>query len=226
MRYYFFFLFLSSLVGICRLGATEDLDEKQELSFYRGYLFWQEHLQRPKMPYDLEQVIAGMQAAENGDKLICNEEKLHAQIRKFQEKLLAKQTEENLADAETFLAKIAKEDVTELISNKLYYKRLKNGGGRMVKSNSTPLLTYSVWSYNRWGEEEIISRDLPLPVMLENTIPGFAQGVSGMMEGEVRQLFIHPELAYGTYGKFDPNLLVIFKVEVISADDNEIHERS
>jgi len=41
-----------------------------------------------------------------------------------------------------------------------------------------------------------------------------------MTEREIRQLFIHPDLAYGTYGKFDPNLLVIFKVEVIDADGN------
>ena len=57
--------------------------------------------------------------------------------------------------------------------------------------------------------------------MLEGTIPGFAKGVVGMLEGEVRQLYIHPDLAYGVYGKLDPNVLVIFKVEVISADDKE-----
>ena len=223
MKRRFFLCIFSSLIGINRLAAVEampsNLDEKQQLSFYRGYLLWQECLQRPGMSYDLEQVIAGMKAAENGVNLSCNEEQLQAKIREFQEILLAKQTEENLADAEDFLAKISKENAVELIPNRLYFKCLQKGEGKTVQSNGIPLLTYTVWTYNRWGETKIISMDSPFPVMLEDTIPGFAQGVTGMLEGEIRQLFIHPDLAYGTYGKFDPNLLIIFKVEVVSAEN-------
>jgi len=226
MKYYFFFLLFSSLIGIYRLGAKEvvldNLDEGQQISFYRGYLLWQEYLQRPGMPYDLEQVISGMRAAQGGANLSCDEGKLQTKVRKFQEELLAKQTKENLADAEAFLAKIAEsEGTSELVIKKLYYKRLKNGLGKVVQLQSTPVLIYSLWTYNRWGETEIVSIDSPLPIVLEDTIPGFAQGVLGMLEGEVRQLFIHPSLAYGTYGKLDPNLLVICKVEVIYADSKE-----
>lgn len=219
MRFCIFFLLFSINV----LSATEGVlsDEKREISFYRGHLLWQDCLQRPGMSYDFEEVLAGMRAAEKGEKISYDEEKLRAKIREFQEQLLAKQTEENLVDAEAFLAKIAQEDAIEVIQNKLYCKQLTCGSGRTVQSNSTPILTYSVWTYNRWGEEEILSMDSPIPITLQDTIPGFAEGVVGMKEGEVRQLFIHPELAYGTYGKLDPNLLVIFKVEVICADDKE-----
>lgn len=196
----------------------EDLDEKQQLSFFRGHLLWQEYLQQPKMPYDLEQVIAGMRAAESGAPIPCDEEKLQRQIRQFQEDLLAKQTRENLADAEEFLAKIAREDTLEIVPNKLYFKRLKSGEGKIVRLDSTPLLTYTVWIYNRHGQDKIISIDTPIPITLRDTISGFSQGVAGMLEGEVRQLFIHPDLAYERHAKFDPNLLVIFKVDVISAD--------
>lgn len=217
-----FFLLIFSLMGVYRVDAVEDtfnnLDERQQISFFRGYLLWQEYLQKPGMAYDFEQLIAGMRAAENGVSLSFDEDNLHLRIRKFQEDLVAKQTEENLADAERFLAKIAKENAIEIIPNKLYFKCLKCGQGETVQSNSVPLLTYTVWTHNRWGETEIISMDSPLPVMLQDTIPGFAQGVAGMQVGEIRQLFIHPDLAYGSYGKFDPNLLVIFEVQVVSAE--------
>lgn len=226
MKYCSFFLFLSSLIGICGIGAAEELDDKQQLSFYRGYLLWQECLERPGMSYDFEQVIAGMKAAESGASFSCDEQKLQEKIRAFQEKLLEKQTAENLADAEAFLAKISQEDTTEVVPGKLYFKRLKNGEGEKVQANNTPLLTYTVSTYTRWSEEEQFSVDSPLPITLTGTIPGFAQGVVGMLEGEIRQLFIHPDLAYGTYGKFDPNVLVIFKVEVISADDKGREETS
>jgi peptidylprolyl isomerase len=223
MRRYFFFL---SLIGVCGLGAVEELDDTQLLSFFRGHLMWQEHLQRPDMPYDLEQVIAGMRAADKGAPVPCDEETLQAKVRKFQEDLLAKQTKENLADAEAYLAKIAKEGTTELVPKKLYFKQLKAGEGNAVQPNNTPLLTYTVSAYNRHGENEIFSIDAPRPITLRDTISGFAQGVAGMREGEIRQLFIHPDLAYETYGKFGPNLLIIFKVEIVSADDPKKPEKS
>lgn len=219
MKYIFFVLFFSNLTLIGTLRAGEDFDEKQ-LSFYRGYLFWQEHLERPKMPYDLEQVIAGMRAAEKGESLSMDENKLYVLIREFQEKLLEKQTKENLIDAEAFLAKLEADDIVELVPKKLYYKQIKKGFGKTVQIESIPTLIYTISTYTRRGEEEVTSKDVPTPIALEGTIPGFTQGVAGMLEGEVRQIYIHPDLAYGNYGKIDPNLLVICKVEVVSANSS------
>ena len=86
----------------------------------------------------------------------------------------------------------------------------------------TPLLTYTLWTRNRFEESEVVSIDTPHATSLEDTIQGFAQGVSGMQEGEIRQLFIHPDLAYGVYRTFfDPNILVIVKVEVVKTDTTE-----
>ena len=216
MKRYIFLLLLSSVM----MGFSSEEDEKQQISFYRGYLLWEETLRRPGMDYDFEKVIAGMRAAEEGTPFDCEEATLVARIRTFQEKLLEKQTKENLADAEQFLSKIALEAV-ELVPGKLYYKQLKKGEGQSVQADGTPVVTYTTWVYTKAGEEEVFSRNDPFPIILEGTIPGFAQGVVGMLEGEVRQLYIHPDLAYGVYGKLDPNVLVIFKVEVISADDKE-----
>jgi len=214
-----------ALANVFKIEATEEicnsLDERQQISFHRGYLLWQEYLQKPGMPYDFEQLIAGMRAAQNGEIFSYNEESLQKKILEFQENLHAKQTKDNLIDAESFLSRIKQEGANELVPNKLYYKILKIGQGKTVQPVDVPLLTYTVWTYNRWGEREVISFDAPRPVMLEDTIPGFAQGVAGMSEGEIRQLFIHPDLAYGTYGKFDPNLLIIFKVEVVSTESKE-----
>lgn len=218
MKYNFLTLLFSGVIGLCRLEAFEELDDVQQLSFFRGYLLWQEHLEHPQMPYDLAQVIAGIQAAEKGTPFPCDKENLQVKIRKFQEELLAKQTKENLEDAETFLGKLVDENIIEVVPKKLYYEQLKIGEGRQVQFNSTPLITYTVWTYNRHGKEEIISIDEPFPITLKDTIAGFSQGVIGMQKGEIRTLYIHPDLAYGTHAKFDPNLLVIFKVEIISVE--------
>jgi peptidylprolyl isomerase len=222
MRYFIFLVFFLNIAGTSIAEITKkippNLSEEQQISFFRGYLLWQEYLQRPGVRYDFDQVINGMCAAEQGKLFPCDEEELRIKIRQFQEKILAKQTEDNLADAEAFLAKIANEGAVELVPGKLYYKRLQNGNTKVVQPQSIPLLTYSIWSYNRWGETEVISFEDPLPISLQDTIPGFAQGVSGMHEGEVRKLFVHPDLAYGTYGKLDPNLLLIFEIKVVCND--------
>jgi len=212
------FLYISAANHAEIAEIPANLNEEQKISFYRGYLLWQDYLQRPGMHYDFEQVIAGMRAAEEGKSFSCDEEKLQEKIREFQESLLAKQKEDNLADAEAFLSTIAKEDTVELIPGKLYYKQLQKGSGKEIQIKSIPLLAYSIWSYNRWGETELISFEEPIPISLQDTIPGFAQGVAGMQEGEVRKLFVHPDLAYGTYGKLDPNLLLIFVVKAVCAD--------
>ncbi len=208
-------LFLSA----SSLFAKEVLSKEELLSFYRGQILWKEQFQQSAMPYDLEQVIAGIRAAEKGEGPPCSKEELLAQVREFQEELLAKQTKENLELAEAFLAKIADESAIEIIPTKLYYKQVKAGTGRIVEAHHTPLLTYSMRARNPCGEMEIYSLDEPSYIELEETIPGFSYGVTGMREGEVRKLFIHPELAYGTYGKFEPNLLIIFEVEIIATDD-------
>ena len=39
-----------------------------------------------------------------------------------------------------------------------------------------------------------------------------------MKEGEKRVIYIHPDLAYGTYGSLPPNSLLIFEIEVVKAN--------
>lgn len=218
VRYFLLFFFVSA---INRVPGEESVKKQKILSFYQGQLLWKELCRNQEIPYDLEQIIAGMRAAEKGEKPPYSEEELLIQVRQFQEELLEKQTRENLVDAETFLAKMAKEETIELIPNKLYYKQLKKGSGKIVTDHSAPLLIYSVWTQNRKDKQCIYSLHTPSSIELEETIQGFAGGVIGMQEGEVRQIFVHPDLAYGTYGKLDPNLLVIFEVEVVSIDDKE-----
>ncbi|CRH46510.1 peptidyl-prolyl cis-trans isomerase [Chlamydia trachomatis] len=43
-----------------------------------------------------------------------------------------------------------------------------------------------------------------------------------MKEGEVRVLYIHPDLAYGTAGQLPPNSLLIFEVKLIEANDDNV----
>ena len=97
---------------------------------------------------------------------------------------------------------------------KLHYKIEKEGKGKVVESHFSPLIRYkgSFLDGKVFGvsqEDEIIS--------LQETIPGFSQGIVGMKEGEKRILYIHPELGYGTSGYLPPNSHLTFEIEVIKS---------
>jgi len=203
-------LFVLCLTG-CSFGDKKPPPKSSQeiLSFHRGYSLWEEQLRYAKVPYDLEQVIQGIRAADRGE--LFDEENIGSLVKTFKEELIEKRAQENLLQAESFLQTLAIErGVFELAPGKLYYKTNKKGEGRSVLENDSPLVDYSAKTLN---SESFSSENLK--ITLADTIQGFAMGVIGMLEGEERTLFIHPDLAYGNFGgKLEPNSLVIFEIKL------------
>lgn len=84
-----------------------------------------------------------------------------------------------------------------LIDKHLYYHEIKNGQGELLDQPYKVSITYQI--FNPTGD--LISEVSQLPVQMDihETIPGFAHGLKGMRVGGVREIFIHPGLAYGIY---------------------------
>lgn len=209
-----------SIFLICLASCSASREEtvkapitpQEIISFHKGYSFWQEQLRYFKRPYDIEQVINGVLAADKHETLPFNEEDISVLVQKYKEEVFLKTARENLEKAESFLQNIAKDpQVMGLIPSKLYYKVNVKGEGQAVSSTDCPFVTFTV----RTADEEIYSPVGELQVSLPDMIQGFAKGVVGMLQGEERTLYIHPELAYGDFsGKLDPNTLVIIDVKV------------
>ncbi len=213
----FLCLFLS-LSGLLLAEETkQETISSEEVSFYRGYLLWQEYLKKPGIQYDLEEVMKGMMAAEKEIPL-PDENAMLEKIFIFQKVLYEKQKTDNLAAAERYLKTIATEkNIQEVVPNKLYYKIVSHGSGKRVDADSTPTVSYTLFTFPNGEEEEMITMD-PHPIILADILPGVAQGVIGMQEGEARVLYIHPDLAYGTYGKAEPNTLLIAQITLVKVD--------
>lgn len=196
-------------------------DDLQKLSYYRGYVLWKEQLSNPGIPYDFKQVLAGMQAAQNGTPLeLGSSDELDTLVRKLQNAILEKDIVDNLTNANRFLAQVATSDAAiELKPRELYYKRLREGTGTAVVAGSSPILTYTAHILELDGENELPPVTKPTRIELTSTIKGFAEGVVGMRVGEQRRLYVHPNLAYGESGGLvGPNRLFIFDVEVTQVD--------
>ncbi len=214
-----FFLTFLLLAAACTNRKEKQPSSNLELlSFYKGYQLWNEKLRDIDKPYDFEQIINGIRAAEKKDLRSIDEAEIEIAMGKLQEELITRKSNENLVSAELFLRK-SKEDLgtKEIIPSKLYYKKLKDGYGKPICYSDTPLISYSAKLLDADQEIEIHSRnDEPISINLSDTIPGFAEGVMGMLVGEERILYIHPELAYGGLeGRLGLNNIVIIDVEIV-----------
>ncbi|MGB7978575.1 MAG: FKBP-type peptidyl-prolyl cis-trans isomerase [Chlamydiales bacterium] len=206
------FLLLSLLYGCNNAEISKDL---RDISFHRGYECWRKDLKIDGMPYDLEEIISGIRAAEKGEPCRVSKEEATVLTQKYEEILWNEQIANNLKESESFLQLIAKESI-ELIPSKLYYKRTKEGNGKPIDPNGTILATYVVKTIQNGLLETFNgSGEFPIEISIPDTIPGFATGVVGMLEGEERTIYIHPELAYGVSGiKLKPNKLVVIEVNL------------
>jgi hypothetical protein len=56
-------------------------------------------------------------------------------------------------------------------------------------------------------------------VELANMIPGFSYGLLGMKEGEIREVFIHPDFIYGTTSNFGKSQAIKVIVELVRLEE-------
>ncbi len=119
-----------------------------------------------------------------------------------------------------------KNEVIEVVPDKLQYTILKQGDGVVVEAHSSPKIHYTgkYQDGTVFGTSEEMGGPITIP--LDQTIPGFSKGIVGMKEGEKRRLFVHPDLGYGTTGQLPPNELLIFDIEVTKANSDKAKSNS
>lgn len=106
---------------------------------------------------------------------------------------------------------------------------LRNGYGRAAEPGDRAEVDYTGWLYDEnapdhRGEkfDSSIDRGERFPFLLgaKQVIPGWDEGIPGMLIGETRELTIAPELAYGDrgagQGKIPPGATLVFEVELFS----------
>ncbi len=175
------------------------------------------NLSGPGFSLDVDAIIRGIRLAAGGGTSPMSEEEYHEALSLLQERAFYDLAAGNLSSAERFLEENAsKEGIVQLEEGKLQYSVVQAGTGDIVEQHSQPLIHYtgSFQDGSVFGS----SKDSdPITLPLDQTIPGFSKGITGMREGEKRTLYIHPELGYGVHGHLPPNSLLVFEVEVLKA---------
>lgn len=120
--------------------------------------------------------------------------------------------------------KCSEEKVYSLQEGKIQYKIIKEGKGSSVQPYNAPLVRsnghfLSGDFFTLGCEEEIFN--------LDEILPALKEGILGMKEGELRVIYIHPELIPQTKEDAKLKELLIFEVEIIKADvSSEAHAAS
>lgn len=197
--------------------GTEEIDVKKVSEAFGNFIG--RNLKTSGMNFDVDSFLQGIRSGLNGKPSPLSDKDYERQMILLQERAFKKLSEENLKTAETFLQKNAKEKgVVEIEPAKLQYLIVKEGSGADVKDSDSPQIQYT----GKYVDGTIFgsSQDTggPITVPLSQTIPGFSKGLKGMKEGEVRKIFVHPDLGYGKTGHLPPNSLLIFEVELIKAN--------
>lgn len=199
------------------LGTTAFANvDNAKLSEALGHMIGK-NLQSLDVPLDLEAIAKGLQDQAAGLSSPMTEDVCVQALIKLQE-------EQNLNEALSFLdANRKREGVVALEEGKLQYEILKKGEGEQVQLYNSPLV--------RLKNEKDIFESSPKDeiLALDETITGLKLGIIGMKEGEVRKLYIHPDLAFKESHRLDPHnySLLIFEVEILKADaSSEAHASS
>ncbi len=104
-----------------------------------------------------------------------------------------------------------------LIPQKLYIRTLKksNSSNTLTKYNEEIKIHYLLKN----SEDKLLTGSYHMqdpPVLhLSNMIPGLAHGLLGMREGEIREIFIHPDFVYGTSSDFGNGQVITAIVELV-----------
>jgi FKBP-type peptidyl-prolyl cis-trans isomerase len=155
-------------------------------------------------------LISGIEAREKGILLSADEMRVYSLYVEKKREFLA---QKNLREAENWMKSFeSKKNVHSIVPSKLAYSLVKKGNGALLTREFGKVsVNYSI---KKLGDHfpETIAKGKELD--LTEVIPGLAHGMLFMQEGEIRTIYIHPELAYRTHN-FDPNVILEATVELL-----------
>ena len=166
-----------------------------------------------------DSVVRGLKDGLQGKQAsLADQQQLAAYARSAGDAMVAR----NANAAKEFLAKNGKAKGVVTTASGLQYKILDAGDKKAPPIVPTDTVTahYRGTLIDGTEFDSSYSRGAPTPFPVTGVIKGWQEALVLMKPGAKWQLFIPPELAYGPrgQGKIPPNSLLIFDLNVISAD--------
>jgi len=191
-------------------------------SMYDGFnrrIFGEDSLSK----MDLNNYLAGFIAAttNKGKKFTMEEAQMVAQqmMESVKSKYMEKQYGDNKVAGEKFLAENAKKEGVKTLPSGLQYKVIKEGNGATPKDTSLVKVNYEGKTIDGKVFETTFDKQ-PSTLRANQVIKGWTEALTKMKEGDVWEVYIPQNLAYGSQDKRDikPFSTLIFKIELLEAN--------
>lgn len=204
-------------------------DQKDKVSYALG-MNLAANLKSQSIEVDPNLIAQAMKDYLAGKTLMTDDEsratlvQLQNDLRAKQEQERQKLADDNKKESDTFLAaNKAKEGVVTLPSG-LQYKILTPGTGPKPTASDTVVCNYKGTLINGTEFDSSSKHGGPAEFEVDRVIKGWTEALQLMPVGSKWQLFLPPDLAYGTRGAgpdIGPNSTLIFEVELISIKPRE-----
>jgi FKBP-type peptidyl-prolyl cis-trans isomerase FklB len=216
-------LYLIILPSICRAADKLVLqDEKDKINYSIGYQVGSD-LKDQKVELNAAALVQGLQdASAVSTKPLLTAEEMQTVLVALKKKIDTRQEQEKKkvvenyrGEGRTFLAANAKKEGVISLPSGLQYMILKEGNGKMPKSEDTVTATYRGTLIDGKEFDSSFRDNKPATFRLNTVIPGWQEALSMMKEGAKWKLFIPSDLAFGERGPL-ADKVVIYEIELLS----------
>lgn len=192
-------------------AITSDVDK---VNYSLGYELGQD-LKREDLPSVPEVLLKGVEDGLSGAKPAVKTSERRAALAQ----IVAKRAQENLERAQEYLAANAAQEGVVTLPSGLQYKELQPGEGKTPTIKDRVKVQYRGTLIDGSEFDSSYKREQPSTFEVRKVIKGWREALQLMKEGAKWQLFVPPELAYGTTGRdkrIPPNSALVFEVELLS----------
>ncbi len=188
--------------------------DADRLNYTIGYQIGGEFKGQPKS-FNPDILMRGIQDALSGAQPQITVEQMRTSLTELKRQAQAQAQAERkaaldrmVAEGKAFLAENAKKDGVVTLPSGLQYKVVEPGTGKSPSAADTVTVDYRGTFIDGTEFDSSYKRGEPTSFPVEGVIPGWVEALQLMKEGAQWQLFIPPELAYGSRGQMAGRTLV------------------
>jgi FKBP-type peptidyl-prolyl cis-trans isomerase len=207
-------------------GKKSPILDKEPRRLMNQFLYVAKNLMTQGIDIDQDLMIKGFKDELAGNRLLIPDRELRrmmtsvqGELKRGQEKATLVPAVDNLKNGEVFLAENKTKEGVVALPSGLQYKILRMGDGRKPTDADTVECHYRGTLINGTEFDSSYRRGQPETFKFTAVIPGWREALKLMPVGSKWQLFIPPQLAYGSRGKgfvIGSNETLIFELELLA----------
>lgn len=197
--------------------------DKPKLSYALGYKLGNDIVQG-EVDVDINQVIKGVQDAYGKKQAAFPEPDLIGQLMALDDKLrqraeaeFRRVADENKAKSERFLAENKTKKGIVVLPNGIQYRVIEEGNGARPTANSEVTVHYRGSVANGLEFDSSFARGQPERFKVNDVLRGWQEVLPLMRVGDVWQIFLPPDMAYGERAPrvIGPNQALVFEIKLL-----------